>query len=41
MFCPGGVGAARSTSSYNGPVGALETDTVKIVICIYFYFTEI
>ncbi len=26
MFCPGGAGAARSTSSYNGPAGALETD---------------
>ncbi len=26
MFCPDGAGAARSTSSYNGPAGALETD---------------
>ena len=26
MFCPWSAGAARSTSSYNGPAGALETD---------------
>ncbi len=26
MFCPDSAWAARLTSSYNGPAGALETD---------------
>ena len=41
MFCPDGAGAARSTSSYNGPAGALETDAEPKKFMIYFNFTEI
>ena len=48
MSCPGGAGAARSTSSYNGPGGGLETDAEpKKVHCVnqncmmFFNFTEI